>query len=118
MCCWSSIHSTNKLSVLTLALLLQTDLACEFGYEMVGDECVQLPGLETMQCPSLETGNYTISQSHKRLIQGDVCEGLERLINDTDGKGNLVPTSSGHGGWALWLGIAVVSLIWCCAQAR
>lgn len=45
------------------------------------------------QCPVLESGTYTVSESGKRLAQGDVCTGIDKIISDTDGKGK----GCGHG---------------------
>jgi hypothetical protein len=38
-------------------------------------------------CPILDAGTYTVSKSGKRLVHGDVCVGIDKFIQDTDGKG-------------------------------
>lgn len=43
-------------------------------------------------CPHIEDGTYHVSSSGFRLVHGDVCTGIDKIIFDTDGKG------TGHGG--------------------
>jgi hypothetical protein len=46
----------------------------------------------------LESGTYTVSESGKRLAQGDVCTGIDKIISDTDGKGKGCGHRKGGGG--------------------
>lgn len=65
-------------------------------------------------CPTLwqNGGPYAISDSGKRLVHGDVCTGVDKLIPDTDGKGTChrCPHRGGGGGGHgfLWFILAVV----------
>ena len=47
-----------------------------------------MPGVDVHTCPKVESKDYIISQSHLRLLSGDACLNVSRLINDTDGRGN------------------------------
>ena len=39
-------------------------------------------------CPDVREHKYIISQSHLRLLNGDACANVSRVINDTDGRGH------------------------------
>ncbi len=96
----------------------QADVECEFGYEFVNHECRPITGLDAGQCGALKSSAYHTSTSKHRLIDGDVCADLARVITDTDGKGNL-PGGRGGGGGARaarrkWATTVVVFLVrWC-----
>ena len=47
-----------------------------------------MPGVDVNTCHKVESKDYIISQSHLRLLSGDACLNVSRLINDTDGRGN------------------------------
>ena len=67
----------------------QVDVECEFGYEYVNHACQPITGLDTSQCTAIADGTYHSSATKHRLIQGDICADISRVITDTDGKGNL-----------------------------
>lgn len=69
--------------------LLQADVECEFGYEFVNHECRLIESMDTSQCSAVTAGRYHMSKSKHRLVSGDVCSDVSRVISDTDGKGNL-----------------------------
>jgi hypothetical protein len=52
-------------------------------------------------------GPYAISDSGRRLVHGDVCAGVDKLIPDTDGRGNCNNCShrraGGGGHHLLWV---------------
>lgn len=45
-------------------------------------------GVDRNTCPHVKDGRYTISESHLRLLNGDSCANISRVINDTDGRGH------------------------------
>ncbi len=38
-------------------------------------------------CPHVDDNSYRVSASGFRLVHGDVCTGIDKIISDTDGKG-------------------------------
>ena len=95
----------------------QVDVECEYGYERHEEECRPIYGLETAKCTVLDRDNYVISETKRRLIDGDSCKGLSQIIGDTDGKGNLPGghhgrhPNHGWGGATLFLVMLVRSLL-------
>ena len=89
------------------------DVECEFGYEYVNAECHAITGLDTAQCGAVREGSYHASASKHRLIQGDACAGIARVITDTDGKGGLPGGRSGgaHGARKHWATAFVAFLV-------
>lgn len=79
---WQRPAPVNKTCQCTAA-----DVECDYGWQREGDTCRRLTPEKLPQCPVLESGTYTVSESGKRLAQGDVCTGIDKIISDTDGKG-------------------------------
>uniref|UniRef100_A0A383W6M8 VPS10 domain-containing protein n=1 Tax=Tetradesmus obliquus TaxID=3088 RepID=A0A383W6M8_TETOB len=77
---------TNKTCGCTAA-----DVECDYGYVMSGGTCMALPQEKLTSCPSIDEGHYHVSSTGKRLVHGDNCTGLDSLIADTDGKGQMRP---------------------------
>ena len=46
-----------------------------------------------------KTGRYHVSESKHRLINGDACADLSRVITDTDGKGNAIGRRARRATW-------------------
>jgi hypothetical protein len=74
----------------------QADVECDFGFEFVNHECRPIQSVDTSQCAALTSGEYHVSRTKHRLVSGDVCADVSRVISDTDGKGNL-PGGPGAG---------------------
>lgn len=79
------------------------DTECEYGFERVPDggpnaTCVAMPGLEESACPGLKASCYHMSSTHLRLVHGDTCANVARVIPDTDGKGGGGGGRGGGGG--------------------
>jgi hypothetical protein len=85
------------------------DVECEFGYtrstvstsnSTVG--CVAMPGLSEIDtCPRLVNSGYRSSSSHLRLVHGNTCKGVNKVIPDTNGRGGAKgsdPSGGGGGG--------------------
>ena len=60
-------------------------------------------------CPDVRERKYVISQSHLRLVNGDACSNISRIINDTDGRGHS--TLPGRGVHVPAWAIVVIGLI-------
>lgn len=60
-------------------------------------------------CPDVRERKYVQSETHLRLVNGDVCTNLSRIIPDTDGKGHSTLPSRGFHlpKWAI-VGIALL----------
>eukprot|EP00884_Botryococcus_braunii_P007264 jgi/Botrbrau1/16539/Bobra.0327s0006.1 len=72
----------------TSCLCDKEDVECEYGYEWLDGECLPIVGLDKQQCGAL-SGSYVESVTHRRLVHGDVCINVSRVIMDTDGRGHL-----------------------------
>lgn len=89
---------------------VQVDLECEFGYEYSDGECKPIVGVDTTRCGPLVSGLYTPSDTHKRLIHGDNCSNIERLITDTDGMGHRTGDAPSGKRSVHW-GVALLSFL-------
>ena len=89
---------------------MQADVSCEFGFERRGNECSEMPNINADQCPLLKQGKYKMSTTSKRLVQGDICRNVERVIPDTNGKGSLPNSKGGSRHWAAWIFGTLVNL--------
>lgn len=56
----------------------------------MSDRCQPVPPDGMPTCPVVASGTYSVSDSGKRLLHGDVCNNVAAIIPDTDGKGNRV----------------------------
>lgn len=74
---------------------LQEDVECEYGYEWLDGECKPIVGLDRQQCGVLN-GQYVESVTRLRLVHGDTCKNVSRVILDTDGRGHLTVPDSGR----------------------
>lgn len=74
---------------------LQEDVECEYGYEWLDGECKPIVGLDRQQCGVLN-GQYVESVTHLRLVHGDTCKNVSRVILDTDGRGHLTVPDAGR----------------------
>ncbi len=54
---------------------------------VIRNHCCVLLQDKLLMCPTLDGGQYVVSNSGKRLVHGDVCSGVDKVIEDTDGKG-------------------------------
>lgn len=68
------------------------DAECEYGFERNGTTCSKMPDLCPMACPSMKNSGYQTSSTNLRLVHANQCTGVDKIIPDTDGKGNM------HGG--------------------
>jgi hypothetical protein len=96
------------------------DTECEFGYEYNSHahECQKMPDVELNQCRLVQQKKYFESSTHRRLLHEDQCEGIERVIPDTNGagvpKGGLPKGGGSHSGFArffLFLLVAGIATI-------
>jgi len=67
-------------------------------------------------CPHINDNSYAVSSSGFRLVHGDVCTGIDKIIADTDGKGNArggqpPPGRRKHGGGGSGLFAVVMVLV-------
>ena len=68
-----------------------------------------MPGVDVNSCPDVREKKYVISQTHLRLLNGDICTDVSRVINDTDGHGHsTLPGRGIH--LPLWA-IVVIALL-------
>lgn len=68
-----------------------------------------MPGVDVNTCPDVREHKYIISQTHLRLLNGDACANVSRVINDTDGRGHsTLPGRGIH--LPLWA-IVVIALL-------
>jgi hypothetical protein len=85
---------------------------CEYGYEWLDGECRPIVGLDRQQCGVITGGLYVESVTHRRLVHGDMCDNVSRIIMDTDGKGHHnayeVPRALRHSVLAAVFGSIVV----------
>lgn len=87
------------------------DVECDYGFttDSAGGGCRAIPKDRMPTCPVLQQGDYYVSNTHMRLLHGDVCSGLERIIPDSDGMGTPrgrrphAPTASARSPWAAFL---------------
>ncbi len=65
------------------------DVECDFGYVVGPDgSCTQLPADKLPVCPTLDKKLYAVSSSGRRLVHSDMCTGVDKIIQDTDGQGH------------------------------
>ncbi|KAI8465440.1 MAG: hypothetical protein J3K34DRAFT_525363 [Monoraphidium minutum] len=67
------------------------DVECDWGWARDCMRCTKLPEDKLPTCPHIDDDSYRVSSSGFRLVHGDVCSGIDKVISDTDGKG------TGHG---------------------
>ena len=101
---------------LTGALGMQVDVECEFGFERTAEGCVRMAGIDADQCGELSSKGYLTSSTNHRLVHGDECTNVSRVIPDTNGHGGLPESgSSGRGGSGgrghAWLLTAIIILV-------
>lgn len=53
--------------------------------------------------------SYTISQSGLRLLNGDLCQNVSNIINDTDGRGHFTHPHGKH--FPKWVVVSFVLLV-------
>ncbi|KAG2489020.1 hypothetical protein HYH03_012458 [Edaphochlamys debaryana] len=93
------------------------DTECDYGYIRDGDKCVAISRNNMPQCPVIEDGTYTVSDSGRRLVHGDVCSNPKAIIPDTGGSGQGTHSDKGGGGkksssqHSGWFWILIVLLI-------
>lgn len=44
--------------------------------------------MDVNTCPAVKSHKYVISETHFRLLDGDGCKNISRIIPDTDGRGH------------------------------
>jgi hypothetical protein len=54
---------------------------------------VSIPSTSMPICPTVDAGEYQVSSSGLRQLHADVCNGLDQIIQDTDGKVRAVPAA-------------------------
>lgn len=81
------------------------DAECDYGFIRMakdGNKCHPLPKGKLQTCPIIKDGTYTVSDTGLRLVHNDVCQGVDKIIPDTDGrggaKGHHHPHKGGGGG--------------------
>ncbi|KAK9828958.1 hypothetical protein WJX72_003046 [[Myrmecia] bisecta] len=89
------------------------DVECEYGFKYVNGECEAIVSLDDKECTVLSGGQYKVSETHRRLVHGDACTEVQRVIPDTDGNGHMPNGSSGvdtrhHSGWAAFFIVVTV----------
>ncbi|KIY96596.1 hypothetical protein MNEG_11365 [Monoraphidium neglectum] len=77
----------RPLPVNTTCQCSATDVECDWGWARDCHKCTQLPDDKLPTCPHVKDGSYRVSSSGFRLVHGDVCSGVDKIIFDTDGKG-------------------------------
>ncbi|KAF5837876.1 hypothetical protein DUNSADRAFT_3769 [Dunaliella salina] len=74
----------------------ELDTACDYGYWKNDDgKCVAVPSTSMPKCPTVEEHQYQVSSTGLRVLHNDQCEGLDRVIQDTDGQGHALSPSGG-----------------------
>lgn len=64
------------------------DTECEYGWAKDKNQCLPVAPERMPQCPDIDSGTYTASASGLRLVHSDVCTGINKYIQDTDGQGH------------------------------
>ena len=74
-------------------------------------------GVDVHSCPAVREHRYVMSKSNLRLLNGDACLNVSRIINDTDGRGHS--TLPGRGihlpPWAIVVIALLVSVFLSCS---
>ena len=92
---------------------VQIDTECDYGhtydYRTNFTTCKPIPGFDFNTCPHLRDRSYTISDSGLRLLSGDMCANVSRVINDTDGRGHTSHPGGRH--FPKWAVVTLVLLV-------
>ena len=96
-------------------LHMQIDTECDFGYKWDFHNgtlgCKPIPGFDVNTCPHVRDRSYVISKSGLRLLNGDSCANVSRVINDTDGRGHSTLPEGKH--FPRWVVVTLILLVSC-----
>mmetsp|Transcript_15969 Transcript_15969/g.34497 ORF Transcript_15969/g.34497 Transcript_15969/m.34497 type:complete len:890 (+) Transcript_15969:138-2807(+) len=96
--CFNGPDYKRPIPLNTTCNCTQADVECDYGFLRNGGKCSPLPKERMPHCPTLESGSYHVSKIGKRLVHADVCEGVQNIIPDTDGKGTRTDGGDDSGG--------------------
>lgn len=109
-------HAVGEMPGVTLRIVgVQVDMECEFGFEPTTQGCIAMAGIGADQCGEISGKGYLTSSTKHRLVHGDVCTDVQRIIPDTNGHGGLPGTGGGGAGGSSrghgWLITIIVFLV-------